>query len=265
MVQPPTAPVSAAGAHFEGAGLVPPSPLPPSTKEQLVVTAERLFAVHGIDSVSLRQICADAGNANNSAVQYHFGTKDRLLQAIFEYRIPHLMARRNLLAAEASANGSYDDIRTALMVQFLPLVEQAETEGSYYLGFVTQLNHQRAGDHPYWRLPAEYRTNVERYRVHLHELLSDLPPTLRWHRIQIADAALTQACAAREQARYLGGTPTLPYGFHVEALFDALTGILTAPVSPTAAKVANTLDLGNLAPFYPDIKPPPLQSRPVEP
>ena len=264
MVQPPAVPVIAAGAHLDGTPLVPPSPLPPSTKEQLVITAERLFAVHGIDSVSLRQICTEAGNANNSAVQYHFGTKDRLLQAIFEYRIPHLMARRNLLAAEASAGAKYDDIRTALMVQFLPLVEQAETEGSYYLGFVTQLNHQRAGDHPYWRLPADYRTNVERYRVHLHELLPNLPPALRWHRIQIADAACTQACAAREQARYLGGTPTLPYGFHLEALFDALTGILTAPVSPTAAKVAATLDLGDLAPFYPDIKPPYLESQPTE-
>src|SRR5580704_14552004 len=91
-----------------------PAPLPPSTKEQLVLTAERLFAVHGIDAVSLRQICAEAGNANNSAVQYHFGDKDRLLQAIFEYRIPHLMVRRNLLAAEAVARGEFDDVRTAL-------------------------------------------------------------------------------------------------------------------------------------------------------
>jgi AcrR family transcriptional regulator len=263
MVQPPAVPVTAAGAHLVGTPLLPPSPLPPSTKEQLVITAERLFAVHGIDSVSLRQICTEAGNANNSAVQYHFGTKDRLLQAIFQYRIPHLMARRNLLAAEASASGKYDEIRTALMVQFLPLVEQAETEGSYYLGFVTQLNHQRAGDHPYWRLPADYRTNVERYRAHLHELLPDLSPALRWHRIQIADAACTQACAAREQARYLGGTPTLPYGFHLEALFDALTGILLAPVSPMAAKIAAALDLGDLAPFYPDIKSPAPESQPT--
>ena len=66
-----------------------------------------------------------------------------------------------------------------------------------------------------------------------------------------------------EQARYLGGTPILPYGFHLEALFDALTGIITAPVSPTAAKVAVTLDLGNLAPFYPDIKSPSPESQPT--
>ena len=64
----------------------------PSTKEQIVLAAERLFAEHGIDGVSLRQIGVAAGNGNNSAVQYHFGTKDRLVQAVFEYRLPRLRA-----------------------------------------------------------------------------------------------------------------------------------------------------------------------------
>jgi hypothetical protein len=48
----------------------------------------------------------------------------------------------------------------------------------------------------------------------------------------------------------------LPYGFHVEALFDALAGLLTAPVSRTAVKAARTFELDDLAPFGPDIQPP---------
>jgi AcrR family transcriptional regulator len=56
----------------------------PSTKEQIVLAAEGLFAERGIEGVSLRQIGAAAGNGNNSAVQYHFGTKERLVQAVFE-------------------------------------------------------------------------------------------------------------------------------------------------------------------------------------
>ena len=47
----------------------------PSTKEQIVLAAEGLFAERGIEGVSLRQIGTAAGNGNNSAVQYHFGTK----------------------------------------------------------------------------------------------------------------------------------------------------------------------------------------------
>ena len=71
----------------------------PSAKEQIVLVAERLFAERGIDGVSLRQIGAAAGNGNNSAVQYHFGSKDNLIQAIFEYRLDNLHERRRVLAA----------------------------------------------------------------------------------------------------------------------------------------------------------------------
>ena len=40
--------------------------LPPSTKQQIVLTAERLFAEQGLDGVSLRQLAAAARNANKS-------------------------------------------------------------------------------------------------------------------------------------------------------------------------------------------------------
>ena len=52
--------------------------LPPSTKQQIVLTAERLFAEQGLDGVSLRQLAAAAGNANKSAVRYHFGSKEAI-------------------------------------------------------------------------------------------------------------------------------------------------------------------------------------------
>ena len=72
-----------------------------STKETLVVTAERLFAERGIDGVSIRQITLEAGLGNNSAVTYHFESKAGLVRAIFEYRVPYLTERRRLLWAQA--------------------------------------------------------------------------------------------------------------------------------------------------------------------
>src|SRR4051812_50018016 len=75
------------------------SVIAPSTKEQIVLAAEALFAERGVEGVSLRQIGAAAGNGNNSAVQYHFGTKDRLVQAGFEYRLPRPRERRDPLLA----------------------------------------------------------------------------------------------------------------------------------------------------------------------
>src|SRR5690606_18562327 len=61
---------------------------------QLMVAAEKLFGRHGIEAVSLREIAATANHANSSAVQYHFGSKENLVQAVFEMRMPKLEAAR---------------------------------------------------------------------------------------------------------------------------------------------------------------------------
>lgn len=53
------------------------------TKIRLILVGEALFAERSIESVSLREIAVGAGNRNNNAVQYHFGDKDGLVQAIF--------------------------------------------------------------------------------------------------------------------------------------------------------------------------------------
>jgi AcrR family transcriptional regulator len=55
------------------------------TKSRLLGVAERLFAEHGFVGVSVRQLTAAAG-VNVAAVNYHFGSKEGLLTAIFERR-----------------------------------------------------------------------------------------------------------------------------------------------------------------------------------
>ena len=60
---------------------------PSASALRLVLAAERLFALHGIDGVSLRQIASEAGSANNSAVHYHFGSKEGLIGAIFRLSV----------------------------------------------------------------------------------------------------------------------------------------------------------------------------------
>ncbi|HXP77710.1 MAG TPA: TetR family transcriptional regulator [Stellaceae bacterium] len=55
------------------------------TKRRLLSAAERLFAEHGFGGVSVRQLTAAAG-VNLAAVNYHFGSKEGLLAAIFEQR-----------------------------------------------------------------------------------------------------------------------------------------------------------------------------------
>ena len=51
------------------------------TRDRLLDVAERLFAEHGFDAVSLRAITTDAG-ANLAAVNYYFGSKEALIEAV---------------------------------------------------------------------------------------------------------------------------------------------------------------------------------------
>lgn len=53
-----------------------------ATRELILATAERLFAEHGVFAVSNRQVSEAAGQGNNAAVGYHFGTKTDLVRAI---------------------------------------------------------------------------------------------------------------------------------------------------------------------------------------
>ncbi|MDH6630003.1 AcrR family transcriptional regulator [Streptomyces sp. LBL] len=60
----------------------PPSPRSALARDKLMRTAERLYAERGFAGVSVRQISEAADQRNNSAVQYHFTTRDGLIKAI---------------------------------------------------------------------------------------------------------------------------------------------------------------------------------------
>jgi AcrR family transcriptional regulator len=197
----------------------------PSTQEQLVQVGERLFAQHGLDGVSLRQIGVAAGNANNSAVQYHFGSKDQLVRAIFEYRLPRLHARRALLIAQTPP----DDVHGWVGCQARAVLEQSELDGSHYAGFVTVLHHYGRSD-VFEPLPEPFASNSRAYLDHLRSLLPHLPDPLSGHRVSRAMNLIIHTAADRERAR-AAGAPVLPFALELESLVDGRAGFLLAPAS----------------------------------
>jgi len=208
----------------------------PSTKEQIARAAERLFAEHGIEGVSLRQIGAAAGNGNNSAVQYHFGSKDQLIQAIFEHRLPRLHERRTLLIAERRP----DDLRGWVECQLRAVLEQSELDGSYYMSFVAML-HQHGRRDLFERLPAPFRQAANDFHDRLRALVAHIPEPLRSHRIATAMALIVHAGADRERTR-AGGHNVLPFVVEVADLLDGMVGFLQAPVSPAALAAVDGAD-----------------------
>ncbi|MEM9304347.1 MAG: TetR family transcriptional regulator [Pseudomonadota bacterium] len=63
------------------------------TKERILAAAETLFAESGFTGTSLRQL-TQLANVNLAAVNYHFGSKDKLIQEVFRRRLDGLYRER---------------------------------------------------------------------------------------------------------------------------------------------------------------------------
>lgn len=57
-----------------------------SKEENILFAAEKLFAKKGFGGTSTREICKEA-KVNISMISYYFGSKDKLYERIFEYRM----------------------------------------------------------------------------------------------------------------------------------------------------------------------------------
>ncbi len=110
------------------------------TQQSLVTAASRLFAHHGIDAVTLTDIRRAAKQRNNSAIAYHFGSKDRLLQAVLDKHQPAIDQRRDALLEPLDTGGAptAQIIAEALV---LPLAEKLEDAngGAEFLQIQAQL------------------------------------------------------------------------------------------------------------------------------
>lgn len=113
------------------------------TPEALLEAAEQLFAERGVEGTPLRQIAIAAGSANNFAVQYHFGSREELIDAIFEYRLPALEARRAELLKKLRDPG---DVRGVMEIIVRPLFEQHDANGRHtHASFMSRLRHSSEG------------------------------------------------------------------------------------------------------------------------
>ncbi len=197
-----------------------------STKEQIVLAAERLFAERGYEGVSLREIGAAAGSGNNSAVQYHFGSKEQLVVAIFENRLAYIDDRRSILIAQLEPR----DVRSWVECYILPLLEQGEIDGSHYMSFIAAVEQQVG---IFEHLPERFRARTQSFRDEVGVLMSEVPEPLRSHRILQVVRFSVYAASARERAK-AQSLEVLPFGVHVADLLDGLAGFLQAPVSSVA-------------------------------
>lgn len=99
------------------------------TKERILDCAEELFARQGFAVTSLRQITNGAG-VNLAAVNYHFQTKELLLEAVLRRKLEPVNARRlNLLDGLESALPEVTPTLEEVLEAFLLPVFEAQLLG----------------------------------------------------------------------------------------------------------------------------------------
>ena len=169
----------------------------------MIEVAERLVAEHGLAALSLREVAAEAGQRNHSAVQYHFGSKEGLIAAVFETRMAPIEHRRHQLLVELDAEGAGSDVRRLAEAAVLPLADAVLVQPAGWYGrFVAEI----LGSAP--ELLATDRpvmASLTTVGARLVELVDVEPDRLRAQRVDLAFRFVAHALADEERAA--AGTP----------------------------------------------------------
>jgi AcrR family transcriptional regulator len=200
------------------------------TREAILIAAERLFAEHGVFAVSNRQVSEAAGQGNNAAVGYHFGTKTDLVRAI-EHK--HAIPVEKLREQRVAELGDSTELRDWVCCLVLPLTDHLTALGNptWYARFAAQVMadpaYQKTVTRDALALPA-----LVKVLEGINRCLPDLPGDVRIERNIMGRNLLMHTCAEYERALAEGSPlPLTSWRAAASGLIDAIVGLWYAPVT----------------------------------
>ena len=145
-----------------------------TTKEKLLDAAEKLFARKGYHGTSLRQITREAG-VDLALVNYHFGGKEKLFEAVLERRgamlneerLRRLEQVRRAAAPEAAAT---EAVVGAFFDPILDFLEHAGPGWHSYFSLLAWVNNS-----PQWGRRLMGRTFKATVKQFIQALMQSLP------------------------------------------------------------------------------------------
>jgi len=192
------------------------------TRARLIRAGERRFARDGVAGTRLADIVRDAHQANDSAVGYHFGSRQGLLRAIVERHLDTMERHRVVPAADA-------DLRDVVAAIVEPTAALLTTEeGRDFLRIMEQVAD--------WSGLGSGRPNpvldgtvlaVQLDRLH-DLLLAETSPIVARERAALLVTFLTGALAERARSRAAGRRQRLGHEKYVAHLVNVLSGALSA-------------------------------------
>jgi AcrR family transcriptional regulator len=174
------------------------------TKTRILDSAESLFAEHGFEGTSLRQITAAAG-VNLASVNYHFHSKEELIRAVFARRVQPINRERLRRLTELEAAGGDEPLLLEPLVEafYAPVLELNRDEknrfqpliGRMYgeTGIVREMFMQQMGE------------VARRFSIALRRALPELPAVELVWRMHFVIGALAHTMAASQMLEMLSG------------------------------------------------------------
>jgi AcrR family transcriptional regulator len=201
-----------------------------STQEAILKAAERLYAEHGVFAVSNRQVSEAAGQGNNAAVGYHFGTKTDLVRAIEQ---KHRASIERLLESMVAKAGDSTELRDWISCLVCSLTEHLAQLGNptWYARFAAQA----LADPEYQKIvvkDALASASLVRVVDGITRCVADLPPAVVTERNIMARNLMMHTCADFERAFAAGAAvPRTSWAAVASGLIDAIVGLWMAPVT----------------------------------
>jgi AcrR family transcriptional regulator len=171
------------------------------TKSRILDAAEHLFMEHGFEATSLRLLTASA-SVNLAAVNYHFGSKEELFQAVLTRRLdPMNQERIDLLARlEREAGDRAVPCEKILSAMLIPALRLARDEKRGGKNFLRLLGRAYADPAPFIRhfLSGQYADMIERFKESFLKALPHLTrQELTW-RLHFVMGALSYTLAGTD-------------------------------------------------------------------
>ncbi len=203
-------------------------PDPAATRDKLLDAATALFAERGVANVSLAEIVRAADQRNTSAIHYHFGGRDQVVEAILARHVPALRARRLELLDHARSTPP-DDVRSVAEALVRPVTELAQRgwRERAYLQIGAELANQLDRTTPEMR-----RLFRETAGPEVMALLAErcaVPEEVWRVRALIGNAFVGRAAADRARALDRGDAGPLDDDTWVDNLVAMFVGMMTAP------------------------------------
>jgi len=194
------------------------------TRDLLIDAGLRLFAARGINA-PLSDVVKEAGQKNTSALHYHFGGREGLIDAIVEVTNVRIEdARRAMLdELEARDDVTIRDLVRSMIEPWAALLD--DQRGRWFLSVLSQFDHRMDQWEEPGRAPAEAMRNI----VRLLELSpAGVPDAVKRERITQLLSMVAEALGVRARHIDRGGRLRLDHDAFVGNLVDMMVGALTA-------------------------------------